>query len=416
MVTSNAIKLNQLAWHEDDELELDFPSSWDVNVCYMKGHSAPALSEEQIRQAFANPIGTKRIRELAKGKNEVVILFDDMSRPTKAYQLVPHILRELEEAGIPDDHIRFIPTLGCHGAMKRTDFARKLGKEVIDRFAVYNHNCYENFTYAGKTSRGTPVNANAEVMSCDLKIAIGCILPHPRAGFGGGAKAILPGICSIDTIRANHHDLTAMPNGQRHPSLGKGKVDDNIARLDMEEVARLVGLDIIANVVVNGKRDPAGLFVGDLVAAHREAVKLARENYASKIAQDVDVVIINNYSKATESGVLGFRGDAWYKESGGSCVMIINTPDGEVTHYLHGGFGKNLGGQDLATPKLPPKIKRLIVLSPYPEQRLVSRFGSPQDVVCVKTWDEALKKLQEVHGDDTKVAVIPDEPLQMFPG
>jgi len=48
----------------------------------MHGHDTPPLSEDGIREAFCNPIGTKTIKELAKGKKEVVILFDDMSRAT----------------------------------------------------------------------------------------------------------------------------------------------------------------------------------------------------------------------------------------------------------------------------------------------------------------------------------------------
>ena len=144
MVELNTVWVNQLAWYGDTELELQFPPSWDVTVYHMRGYSAPALSEEQIKQAFANPIGTQRIRELAKGKKEVVILFDEMTRPTKVFQLVPYVLQELEEAGIPDDNIRFISTLGNHRAMGRLDLVKKLGEEVVERFAVYNHNCFAN--------------------------------------------------------------------------------------------------------------------------------------------------------------------------------------------------------------------------------------------------------------------------------
>ena len=60
-------RLRQLSWYGDTDVEIDFPDSWDVTVCHMKGHDAPSLNEDGIRKAFVNPVGTKAIRELAKG-------------------------------------------------------------------------------------------------------------------------------------------------------------------------------------------------------------------------------------------------------------------------------------------------------------------------------------------------------------
>ena len=72
MSDSRTVRLPQMVWYGDTELEIDFPDSWDVKVCYMQGHNAPPLSEDGIRKAFQNPIGSKTIREMAKGKKEVV--------------------------------------------------------------------------------------------------------------------------------------------------------------------------------------------------------------------------------------------------------------------------------------------------------------------------------------------------------
>lgn len=88
MKNSNKVTVPILAWYGDEELELEFPESWDVTLCKMKSHSAPALTDVEIKKAFTNPIGTKTIQQLAKGKKEVAILFDDMSRPTPTAQLI----------------------------------------------------------------------------------------------------------------------------------------------------------------------------------------------------------------------------------------------------------------------------------------------------------------------------------------
>lgn len=416
MAKNNTVRVNQLAWYGDTELELKFPPSWDVNVCYMRGHSAPSLSDEQIKRAFANPIGTKRIRELAQGKHEVVIIFDDMTRPTKAFQLIPYILKELEEGGIPDRNIRFIPSLGAHGPMTRMHFVKKLGEEVVSRFPVYNHNCFEGCTYLGQTSRGTPVNINSEVMACDLKISIGGLCPHPKAGFSGGAKAILPGVARIDTIRANHDKLGMVPPtpdnpmSRSHPSTGIGKVDDNVVRLDMEEIAGMAGLDLTVNVVFNGKRDPAGLFVGEMVAAHREAVKFAREMYASVLVGNLDIIVLNNYSKSSEGLMIGSYTASMYKKGGGILVIIAKAPDGHVTHYLGGGFGRTLKEN-----ALPAGVNKVIMLTEYPEVAVVNSLGPPQSVFTFKTWPQVLEKLREDYKQEAMVAVIPDVPMQLFP-
>ncbi|MBE0481825.1 MAG: DUF2088 domain-containing protein, partial [Dehalococcoidia bacterium] len=133
---SRTVRLPQLAWFGNHQLEIDIPASWELTVCRMKGHAAPALSEAGIRKALARPIGCPPIRELARGKKEVVILFDDMSRPTRIAKLVPAVLEELAAAGVKDSAIRFIAAIGAHGALTRVDFAKKLGEDILQRFTV----------------------------------------------------------------------------------------------------------------------------------------------------------------------------------------------------------------------------------------------------------------------------------------
>jgi len=89
-------------WYEEGELQLEFPASWEVVPCLMTGHNAPHITPDQIRAAFNKPIGSPPLRELAQGKHEVAIIFDDISRPTRAAELIPYVLEELEAAGIPE--------------------------------------------------------------------------------------------------------------------------------------------------------------------------------------------------------------------------------------------------------------------------------------------------------------------------
>ena len=416
------VSVPQLPWYGDTELELRFPASWEVHVCDMPGRNTRKLAEEEIRKAFANPIGTPRIAELAQGKQEVAIIFDDLSRPTKTAEIVPYVLEELKEGGIQDENIRFIAALGTHGAMKLMDFEKKLGRAVLQRHLVFNHNPFENCTFLGHTSRGTPISVNSEVMSCDLKIALGVIIPHHAAGFGGGGKLLVPGVANADTIWADHHKVGGRgqptlenPLGNLDPSVGWGKVENNALRLDIEEAARMAGLDVIANAVVNLHRDTIGLFVGDLVAAHREGVKFARSIYATQTPVPGDVVIANAYSRANEAAIAVQTGYRLLKEDGGTLVILANIPEGQICHYMSRGFGKEIGGR-LWGPRnfLPPRTKRMIALGPYIDRAGLNWLGPMDQVTIAADWDEVIALLEREHGEKARVVVIPDATLQYF--
>ena len=135
------VKLPQLAWHGVKDLEIFLPEEWEVEICNMNGYNRQALSPSQIRDSIRNPADTKPIRDMAKGKTEVVIIFDDIQRSTRTAEIVPFLVEELNEAGITDNHIRFIGATGLHAAMDRFDFG-KLGEEIVRRFPVYNHNAF----------------------------------------------------------------------------------------------------------------------------------------------------------------------------------------------------------------------------------------------------------------------------------
>lgn len=403
-------------WFEEGEMQLEFPGSWEVVPCLMQGHSTPQVTPEQIKAALDNPIGSPRLRELAQGKNEVVIIFDDMSRPTRTDLLAPYVLEELAVAGIADDAIRFVCALGSHGAHTYQDFASKLGSSILDRYPVYNHNPYENCTYVAETSRGTKLNINAEVISCDLKIAIGSVIPHPQAGYGGGGKIILPGVSSIDTIEALHRiDIDARREG-RGSTVGPGRYQENPMLQECLEAAKIVGLDFKIDTVINGRGQPCAVFAGDTEAEYYQAVKYAEPHYATKTVSGAEVVVVNNYCKGNEA-IVGFGvGMRLLMEKGGDLVLLADFPTGQVVHYLLGSFGKRTrgrlgGGGGGVGGRQIPFLKRLIVVSPQFEKSFGDWLGIA-DINWVKTWPEARAILEQDFPDGTKAVVVPDGTIQ----
>jgi nickel-dependent lactate racemase len=404
------IRVPQLLWYENSEMDLHFPPAWSVFFCPMKGGEKKKLLPGEMEKAFLHPIGSMPIEELARGKKEIVILFDDTARPTPVSQIVPYVLRRLEKAGISDDQVRFIAALGAHGAQTANDFRKKLGEEVLDRFPVYNHHPFDHCTYLGKTSWGTPVSISKEVMACDLKIGIGALVPHSFSGFGGGGKIVLPGVAHIDSIAYNHGTLV-----QNHPGcVGIGKIEGNIPRLDIEEAARMAGLDVKIDCILNLRGEITGLFVGDPILEHQEGMKMAKDFYATLPARGMDIVVVNTYSKPNECAIAPFIGIPSLKESGGDLVIISNEPGGQVVHYLFGEFGKCGEGKLQLPQPVQTKVKRFIILSPFKDRVGACFFGRETPILWVKRWQDVLDLLKAEWGDRANVAVYPDGTVQYF--
>ncbi|MCL5025753.1 MAG: lactate racemase domain-containing protein [Chloroflexi bacterium] len=415
MMAAKNIKVPQNAHYEDSELELKLPDSWQVEVKEMAGDSLPPLTADQMRAILAKPIGSPTIRELARGKKEVCIVFDDMSRPTRCGEIADLVLEELAEAGIKDNQIRFICAVGTHGAHSLVQFSRKLGTEIPARFPVYNHNPYENCTPLGTTSRGTPVEVNSEFVNCDLRIAIGCLVPHPMSTWGGGGKIILPGVASIDTIASNHKNLVQKgpaPKGFRRPPAPENHLENELY-LDIAETARMSGLEFKIDALVNTRRQTVDMVCGDFFEAQQVGIEKARKVYATERAEDADVAIINGYSKANEAMLA--TGWQIHTVTGNplDVVLLTSCPEGTVVHYLYGGFGKQMGGRGW-TPRLglPIQARRFIFVNPYMDRACYHQYGDPDQIIWARSWEQARAMLKEWHPDGARAVVYPDRTIQ----
>jgi nickel-dependent lactate racemase len=401
------INVPQLAWHNPRDLTLSLPDSWHVETFDMAGHDRPAMTDEQINQSITSLMGSPPIRELAQGKKDVVITFDDMTRVTRVHRMVPSIIRELEDAGIPDSNIRFIAATGTHGPLNRLDFIKKLGEAAVARFPAYSHNCHANCDYVGTTRRGTEIYINREYMQCDFKIAIGSILPHPFSVFAGGGKNIVPGVASMETIYTNHVMLP-------HTEAEDMDFDTNPRRLDMEEGARLAGLDILVECVVNGWGDTAALFAGDPAKVRAASVQEARQTYLTEKAEDMDIVISNAYAEVMVSSILALTTGVSVTQRGGDMVLISNSPEGQVSHYLNGPWGTRIGGKSRFQIPVPPQINHLILYNEYPDKASLGWFESQEKIVQADNWDTVLEMLKEYHGNSANVAVYPNADILYF--
>jgi len=406
------VKVPQLAWYNPRYLELPLPDNWQVEMFYIAGFDRPELKPSGIRAAVMNPLGTPPLRELAKGKKEVVIVFDDTSRVTRASKIVPYVLEELDRAGISDIHIRFICGLGLHAPISRPDFVKKLGEETVARFRCFNHNPFGNCKYVGTTGTfKTRVCINEEYLKCDLKIIISSCVPHPSAGFGGGSKMVLPGLASYESISWNHKAsgaITMIPlEAEAKPVQGMGIVEGNPFKKDVNEAAEMAGVDFMINTINGFWGEPVSVYAGDWKQVQAASVKEAKTHYRVPRITDKDVVICNNYAKASEATVGLVSCLPMVSRNGGDIVTITNAPEGQVTHYLAGPFGRTSFAEQHSDMHLTPNINQVIIFTEYPHPGS-SWFEENEKIIYMSKWSEVLNTLRSRHGAGTRVAVIAD--------
>ncbi len=401
------VEIPHHCWYNDKPLELNFPDKWKVHLSKVASEDAKTMTSGEIEAAIRSPLGQKPLAQLAEDAEEVVVIFDDMTRPTKTYQYTPIILETLEKAGIPEDNIRFIIAPGTHGTYGRTDFVKKLGDATVSNYPVYNHNPYDMIDYLGETSYGTPVWVNSEVMACDLKIGIGTVLFHRLTGYSGGGKMISPGVAGMETIKHNHGDIGGFGPGLTPcETTGYLSNNHNKMRLDIEESAQMAGFDFKIDTVLNLQRNPIEVYAGDFVETQRKASTGTLRWHKTENPQ-ADIVVAGSYMRENEP-YLSLWSLYSTVTSEGTLVMVNDDPEGDINHWLFNRHGKEVGAC-LWNPALRrlSRGKRMIIFGDYPLKSFMWRHD-PSEVTWIREWDEVIEELQNHHGTGSKVTVIPD--------
>ncbi|TFF96558.1 MAG: nickel-dependent lactate racemase [Promethearchaeota archaeon] len=398
------IKVPWAAWRDPEYLEINLPDNWDTSVCRMNGNSE--VNEQEIEKSILNPIGTEKISELARNKEKVVIVVDDMTRTTPIYKIMPYILGQLEEANIERSQITILLALGAHKPMNRHDCILKLGEDVVNSVNIENHHPYENLVELGESKIGTPIHINKTYYEADLKISIGGVIPHPLAGFGGGAKIVLPGVCGIKTLEANHS--AAM----RGIGAGIGRMTG--VREDIEEIADKVGLDFSVNIILTENGNIGAITTGHFRDAHRKAMEIGKEFYKTEVTMDNDVAFFNLFPEDSElnQAIKGFNflmtaPNKMLKRKG-TIVLMSSSYEGRGYHSLIGETGAKLYTNvgDNIVWRAFVKRRNVIFYSPNISKYDLYHFF-PKSVKLFDNMNQLIHELEKMHGKELKAAIFP---------
>ena len=275
---------------DGSDLKLHLPETWMVeSIITPKTYPALKDVKKGLLKELDSPIGTVALKNRKLQGKKIVIVTDDITRPTPLNRYFGSIIDYCISHGAKKKDILILMALGVHRPMTKEEVEMKLGKKAITGINWVNHDCHDvmqNVTL-GTTKRGTPVALNRHLTEADLILCVGAIEPHLLLGFGGGLKMLLPGTASAETIARNHMQGVS-------PEMFNyiGAIESPM-RLDLEEAAMMLRKDIfIINAVLNEKHEICRFVCGDPVKAHRDGVQTVIEINSRGLDRQADVAIV----------------------------------------------------------------------------------------------------------------------------
>ena len=402
----------------------DLPDEHLLGVLQPKiHHYDPGATQQQlVERAMEKPLGTPKLEQLVVGKEKIVIIASDHTRPVPSRIIMPPMLAAIRR-GNPQADITILIATGCHRGTTAAELTDKFGPEIMENEKIVVHDCddTENLVSIGTLPSGGKLLINRLAVEADLLLAEGFIEPHFFAGFSGGRKSVVPGIASRESVLANHcSEFIA------HPKARTGILEGNPIHTDMLWAAKTAGLAYIVNVVLNGSKQVIHAVAGDPEQAHAAGCEflLGLCKAEPKMA---DIAISTNGGYPLDQNVYqAVKGmtaaEATVKE-GGVIIMLAASGDG------HGGeaFYRQLAEEpDIAktmalflsrgrNETVPDQWQTQIFLRILKRAKVLYLSRMPADAVRamhmtpISSLEEGLAIARELLGKpDATITAIPD--------
>ena len=356
-----------------------------------------------LQDSLSHPIGSSQLKTIAKAGQQVAIMISDVTRPCPSYKILPFVLGELNEAGVRDEDILIVSGLGSHRGQSEEEKEHLVGTEIYRRVRVVDSDPGD-CVLVGTSSRGTPFEVFRPVVEADLRIAVGNIDYHYFAGYSGGCKALVPGVCTRRTIEKNH-SMMLLPDAK------VGKADGNPVRADLEEILGLLSLDFIVNVVLNEKKEIVAAVSGHAVTAHRAGCRVLDQLYMQPIHELADIVIASPGGLPKDLNVYqtqkALDNAQWAVKEGGIIILVGECSEGygektfeswveeancaeDLIERIQVDF--KLGGHKAAAIAKVTQKARVFLVSSLPQEKVEKLYMTPFSDLQT-AYDAALKAM-----------------------
>ena len=299
---------------------------------------------ELVREAMDRPIGSSRLSHLAEGKKRCTVIISDHTRPVPSKDILPPMLEQLRE-GNPEIDITLLVATGFHRLSTTDELVNNLGEDIVAREKIIVHNAFDPETNVkiGILPSGAPLVIDRAAVDTDLLVAEGFIEPHFFAGFSGGRKSVLPGVCDKTTVLGNHCGAFIAS-----PYACTGVLDGNPLHRDMVAAAEMAKLAYIVNVVIDEDKKTVAAFAGDFKKAHQAGVDFLRP-YCEVMAVPGDIVITSNGGAPLDQNIYqcvkGLTAAEATAKKGAVLIMCAELADGT------GGDGFYRSLRDCESPR-----------------------------------------------------------------
>lgn len=312
-----------------EKIEYDFNDEELVGVLTssINSYKPQKNGYELIKDALLNPVNSKPLCQLARDRKNVVIIASDHTRPVPSKLIIPQMLEEIRKYN-KDVKITILIATGCHRGTTKDELISKFGEDIVNNEEIYIHDCDETdmLVSIGNLPHGGECIINKIAYEADLLVSEGFIEPHFFAGFSGGRKSVLPGVCARKTVLANHcSEFIANENCRT------GILENNPMHEDMLWAAKRANLEFIVNVVLNEDKEVIFATAGDLVEAHKKGTDFL-SSLCGAYAVECDVAITTNGGYPLDQNVYQAvkgmtAGESTVKE-GGVIIMMAKSNDG----------------------------------------------------------------------------------------
>ncbi|CCY07613.1 MAG: nickel-dependent lactate racemase [Coprobacillus sp.] len=318
--------------HLDVEIEDSLVNG--VLTSHAESYKTSKTEEELVREAINNPINSPKLEDLVKGKNKIVIISSDHTRPVPSHITMPIYLETIRK-GNPSADITILIATGMHRPTTKEELINKYGEKIVREEKIVVHNAYndEDMAFKGILPSGGELWINKIACEADLLVSEGFIEPHFFAGFSGGRKSVLPGIASKKTVLWNHNaKFIASPYSR------SGSLKDNPIHKDMVYAAKAANLKYILNVVINSEKKIIYAVSGDLEEAHKVGCDFVL-SLAKVDSVKSDIVITSNGGYPLDQNmyqtVKGLSSGEACVNDGGVIIIASSCVDGHGGEFFY---------------------------------------------------------------------------------